>query len=71
MSPAALGSILSASRLGRLADSVGHWIVIVGCLAASAALLNPQALEAADWQLVILRFLMACSSAGCCPASPA
>ena len=32
MSAAALGSILSASRLGRLADRIGHWTVIVGCL---------------------------------------
>jgi MFS family permease len=67
MSPAALGSILSASRLGRLADSVGHWNVIVGCLAASAALLIPQALEAADWQLVILRFLMGLTLGGRLP----
>lgn len=32
MAAAALGSILSASRLGRLADRVGHWQVIIGCL---------------------------------------
>ena len=31
MSAAALGSILSASRLGKLADRIGHWNVIVGC----------------------------------------
>ena len=43
MSAAALGSILSASRLGKLADRVGHWNVIVGCLAVSAVLLMPQA----------------------------
>ena len=33
MSAAALGSILSASRLGKLADRIGHWNVIIGCLA--------------------------------------
>lgn len=33
MSVAALGSILSASRLGKLADRVGHWNVIIGALA--------------------------------------
>jgi MFS family permease len=43
MSAAALGSILSASRLGKLADRIGHWNVIVGCLAVSAVLLIPQA----------------------------
>jgi MFS family permease len=67
MSAAALGSILSASRLGRLADRVGHWNVIIGCLAASAALLVPQALVSADWQLVILRFLMGVSLGGLLP----
>ena len=29
MSGAALGSILSASSLGKLADRIGHWKVIV------------------------------------------
>ncbi|GLS35335.1 hypothetical protein GCM10010869_09230 [Mesorhizobium tianshanense] len=33
MSAAALGAILSASRLGKLADRVGHWNVIIGALA--------------------------------------
>ncbi len=67
MAAAALGSILSASRLGRLADRVGHWNVIVGCLAASAALLVPQAFVSAGWQLVILRFLMGLSLGGLLP----
>src|SRR5579871_191075 len=39
MSGAALGSVISSSRLGRLADRVGHWNVIIGCLAVSALLL--------------------------------
>ena len=41
MSAAALGSILSASRLGKLADRIGHWRVLVGALAVSALLLDP------------------------------
>ncbi|MDY0745462.1 MFS transporter [Paucibacter sp. R3-3] len=67
MSAAALGSILSASRLGKLADRVGHWNVIVICLAAAALLLVPQALVTAGWQLVALRFLMGLALGGLLP----
>jgi MFS family permease len=67
MSAAALGSILAASRLGKLADRVGHWNIIVGCLAASGALLIPQAFVTAGWQLVALRFLMGLSLGGLLP----
>jgi len=67
MSAAALGSILSASRLGKLADRVGHWNVIVGCLAVSALLLVPQAFVTSGWQLVVLRFLMGLSLGGLLP----
>jgi len=67
MSAAALGSILSASRLGKIADKVGHLTVIVGCLLVSAALLVPQAFVTAGWQLVGLRFLMGLSLGGLLP----
>lgn len=67
MSAAALGSILSAARLGKLADRVGAWNVIVGCLAVSAVLLIPQAFVTASWQLVALRFLMGLSLGGLLP----
>lgn len=67
MSAAALGSILSAARLGRLADRIGHWNVIVGCLAVSAVLLVPQAFVTSGWQLVVLRFLMGLSLGGLLP----
>jgi MFS family permease len=67
MSATALGSILSASRLGRLADRVGHWNVIIGCLAVSAVLLIPQAFVTQSWQLVVLRFLMGLSLGGLLP----
>ena len=67
MSAAALGSILSASRLGKLADRIGHWPVIVGCLAVCAALLVPQAFVTAGWQLILLRFLMGLSLGGLLP----
>jgi MFS family permease len=67
MSAAALGSILSASRLGKLADRIGHWTVIIFCLAVCAALLIPQAFVTAGWQLILLRFLMGLSLGGLLP----
>jgi MFS family permease len=67
MSAAALGSILSASRLGKLADRVGHWNVVVVCLGLSAVLLIPQAFVTAGWQLVVLRFLMGLALGGLLP----
>ncbi|MEK1890592.1 MAG: MFS transporter [Phyllobacterium sp.] len=67
MSAAALGSILSASRLGKLADRVGHWNVIVAALGVSALLLIPQAFVTESWQLIVLRFLMGLSLGGLLP----
>jgi MFS family permease len=67
MSAAALGSILSATWLGKLADRVGHWNVIIGCLAVSAVLLIPQAFVNSDWQLILLRFLMGLALGGLLP----
>jgi len=67
MSAAALGSILSASRLGKLADRVGHQRVIIGCMAAAALLLIPQAFVTHEWQLVVLRFLMGLALGGLLP----
>ena len=67
MSAAALGAILSASRLGKLADRIGHWNVIVAALAVSALLLIPQAFVTQSWQLVGLRFLMGLALGGLLP----
>ncbi|MGB3646243.1 MAG: MFS transporter [Mesorhizobium sp.] len=67
MSAAALGSILSASRLGKLADRVGHWNVITGALAVAALLLIPQAFVSHSWQLIVLRFLMGLALGGLLP----
>jgi MFS family permease len=67
MSAAALGAILSSSYLGKLADRVGHWAVIVGCLAAAALLLIPQAFVVSGWQLIVLRFLMGLALGGLLP----
>ncbi|WP_230492576.1 MFS transporter [Martelella alba] len=67
MSAAALGSILSASWLGRLADLIGHWTVIIACLLAAAVLLIPQAFVTQGWQLVVLRFFMGLALGGLLP----
>jgi MFS family permease len=67
MSAAALGSILSASRIGKLADRIGHVQVIVAALVISAVLLLPQAYVTTGWQLVGLRFLMGLALGGLLP----
>jgi MFS family permease len=67
MSAAALGSIISSSQLGKLADRVGHWFIIIVCLAVSAVLLIPQAFVVDGWQLIVLRFLMGVALGGLLP----
>jgi MFS family permease len=67
MSGTALGSILAASRLGRLADRIGTWKVIIGCLLITGLLLIPQAFVTNAWQLLVLRFLMGMSLSGLLP----
>jgi MFS family permease len=67
MSAAALGAILSASRLGKLADRVGHWQVVIVTTAIAGLLLIPQAFVTAGWQLVALRFLMGLALGGLMP----
>ncbi|WP_337266368.1 MFS transporter [Oryzifoliimicrobium ureilyticus] len=67
MSGAALGSILSAPALGRLADRIGHWPVIAAALAVAGVLLVPQAFVTEIWQLIGLRFLMGLALGGLLP----
>jgi MFS family permease len=67
MSAAALGTILSASRLGKLADRIGHWTVLVAALLVSALLLIPQAFVTNGWELIGLRFLMGLALGGLLP----
>lgn len=67
MSATALGAILSAFLLGRLADRVGHPKIIVSCLALASVLLLLQAFVHETWQLVMLRFLMGLSLGGLLP----
>jgi MFS family permease len=64
----AVGALLSAPRLGRLADRVGHLPVIVGSLAAAAALTAAQATVADVWALVALRLLLGLALGGILPS---
>ena len=68
MSAAALGSIVSSAWLGRLADRIGHWNVVIGALGVAALLLIPQAFVTSGWQLVALRFLMGLALGGLLPS---
>lgn len=68
MAATAFGSMLTASRLGALADRVGGWNVIVGCLVATALALLPQAMVTRWWQLALLRGLMGMAMAGLLPS---
>lgn len=67
MSAAALGSIMSASRLGKLADRIGHMTIIILALLIAGLLLLPQAFVTANWQLVALRFAMGLALGGLLP----
>ena len=68
MAASAIGSIFTAPRLGKLADRIGPWNVIVMCLSVCGLLLIPQAFVTASWQLIALRCLMGMSLAGIMPA---
>jgi MFS family permease len=64
---AALGSIISASWLGKLADRIGHLRIITLGLTAAGLLLIPQAFVTSGWQLIALRFLMGLALGGLLP----
>ena len=68
MAASAFGSILMAAPLGRLADRIGGWRVIIYCLLAASVLMLPQAFVSSWWQLAILRFLMGAALAGLLPS---
>jgi len=68
MAAGALGTILSAPRLGKLADRVGHAPVICVCLLASAVLLALQATAVNNLELGILRFVTGLCLGGLLPA---
>ncbi|MFF2454960.1 MFS transporter [Isoptericola sp. NPDC058082] len=64
----ALGSVVAAPRVGRLADRVGHTRVVVACLAAAGVLALAQALVTNVWQLGVLRVLLGLSLGGLLPS---
>ncbi|PVG84068.1 MFS transporter [Nocardioides gansuensis] len=68
MSLGALGAIVSAPFVGRLADRHGPRRVIVGCLLAAAACLVVQGLVDGVGQLAAARLLMGVSLGGLMPA---
>lgn len=67
MAAAALGSIISASWLGKLADRVGHLRIMTIALFVAGLLLIPQAFVTSGWQLILLRFLMGLALGGLLP----
>lgn len=68
MACSALGSMLTAARLGALADRIGSWNVIIGCLVLTGLAMVPQAYVTHWWQLAALRVLMGMTLAGLLPA---
>ncbi|WP_414440416.1 MFS transporter [Burkholderia sp. 22PA0106] len=68
MAASAFGSMLTAPRLGGLADRVGGWPVIIGCLLVTGLVMLPQAFVTHWWQLALLRGAMGMSLAGLLPS---
>ena len=68
MACSALGSVLTAARLGALADRIGSWNVIISCLVLTGLAMLPQAFVTHWWQLAALRMLMGMTLAGLLPA---
>lgn len=68
MACSAFGSMVTAARLGALADRVGGWNVIIGCLVATGLVMIPQAFVTEWWQLAALRGLMGMTLAGLLPS---
>ena len=68
MACSALGSMLTAARLGALADRFGSWRVIVVCLVLTGLAMVPQAFVTHWWQLAGLRVVMGMTLAGLLPS---
>jgi len=64
----ALGTIVAAPVLGRLADRVGSHLVLMGCLLAVSLLYIPQAWITNPWLLLANRFVLGLSVGGLVPA---
>lgn len=68
ISVTAFGSLLGSARIGRLGDQKGHLCVLVACFLFTALTLLLQAFAWADWQFIVLRFLMGIGLSGLMPA---
>jgi DHA1 family multidrug resistance protein-like MFS transporter len=68
MACSAFGSMLTAPRLGALADRIGSWNVIIGCLVVTGLIMLPQAFVTQWWQLALLRGVMGMTIAGLLPS---
>ncbi|QBR01570.1 MFS transporter [Paraburkholderia pallida] len=68
MACSALGSMLTAARLGALADRFGSWRVIIACLVLTGLAMVPQAFVTHWWQLAALRAVMGMTLAGLLPS---
>lgn len=68
MACSALGSMLTAARLGALADRFGSWRVIIVCLVLTGLAMVPQAFVTHWWQLAGLRVVMGMTIAGLLPS---
>lgn len=68
MALGAAGSIMSAPRLGRLGDRIGHLTVITGSLVAAGVLLLAQAAAPNVVVLAVLRLIMGGALGGLLPA---
>lgn len=68
MALGAAGSIVSAPKLGRLADRIGHLTVVVGCLGVAGLALLLQSIAPNVVILAILRLLMGAALGGLMPA---
>jgi MFS family permease len=64
----AAGSILSAPRVGRLADRIGYDRVITACLTIAAVTLGLQALVQNVWELGLVRLAMGLALGGLMPS---
>jgi len=68
MACSAFGSMLTAAKLGALADRIGAWNVIIGCLILTGLAMLPQAFVRHWWQLAVLRGAMGMAIAGLLPS---
>lgn len=68
MSATAFGSMLFSSHAGRWGDRHGHLKMLVASFVSTALLLLLQGLAQADWQFIVLRFLMGTTLCGIMPA---